>query len=117
MPWAPLVPWQPPHHPAIGIVAPAQAELFGFAAKLDGGADLIDLLPGNAQGVGAPALGSGQTTRERAQSLRQSARIERLADQERRDPRRISAQLDVVDPPAASPFGVEDLLVEQAVGN
>ena len=44
-------------------------------------------------------------------------RVEGLADQERAHPRWAAAQLEVVDAPAAAPIAVEDLLVEQAVGD
>jgi hypothetical protein len=85
------------------------AELFGIATEVNRDADLIDLLPGDAKGIGTPALRAREAARQPPKTCRQPARVEALANQQGRDPGRTAAQLDVVDTTAAAPFGVEEV--------
>src|ERR1044072_3844669 len=82
---------------------------------MKGGVDLLDLLPGHAQGIGPPALRPGDPSRQPTQPLRQPPRIEALADEKGGDARWAVSQLDVIDPPPALTVAVEELLVHQAV--
>src|SRR5215213_2834805 len=110
------VPRQSLHHPVGGVVPGAEAEVLRLAPQVDGGAELVDLLPRDPHRVRAPALGPGESSRQAAERPGKATRIEALSDQQRGHPRRVASQLDVVDPAAAAPLGVEDLLVQQAVG-
>jgi hypothetical protein len=68
-------------------------------------------------GIGAPTFGAAEATGKAAQPNGQTAGIEALSDKQRADSRRLADQLDVVDASTAAAFGVENLLVEHAVGD